>query len=72
MSLRRWVKEQTRRDEAAIAAGPDCICGHARGDHRAPGMFDYLCQHGCEACSGSGYRPGDGRSWADVAPPVLP
>lgn len=61
-----------------VDAGPDCQCGHPRNQHVGskplPGggapfsFFDGPCQiEGCR-CTDAGYVPGDGRTYAEVAP----
>ncbi len=67
---------QTAADEAAVAASPDCKCGHARSVHTgttASGLefFDGPCQVADCVCTDAGYWPGDGRSYSEVAPPLI-
>ena len=65
-----------------VNAGPDCKCGHARGEHVGAtilpgggppfGFFDGPCQvDGCP-CTPAGYLPGDGRPYTRVAPLYAP
>lgn len=49
--------------DAAIAAGPPCVCTHPRSVHRKYPFFDGPCQvPGCR-CTPAGYQFNDGRPY---------